>query len=54
MIERTDTDGIVTLRLAHGKASALDIELVEALARATAEIGGEESARWRPRCRLPR
>jgi enoyl-CoA hydratase len=29
MIERTDHDGITTLRLAHGKASALDIELVD-------------------------
>lgn len=31
MIERDDKDGIVTLRLAHGKASALDAELLEAL-----------------------
>jgi enoyl-CoA hydratase len=38
MIERTDNEGIVTLRLAHGKASVLDLELVEALARAVAEI----------------
>jgi len=38
MIERTDHDGIVTLRLAHGKASALDLELVEGLARGIAEI----------------
>ena len=33
MIERTDSDGIVTLRLNHGKASAMDIELLEALQR---------------------
>ena len=33
MIEREDRDGIVTLRLAHGKASALDVELCEALER---------------------
>jgi len=33
MIERTDFDGIVTLRLNHGKASAMDIELLEALQR---------------------
>lgn len=33
MIERTETDGIVTLRLAHGKASALDIELCDELRR---------------------
>jgi enoyl-CoA hydratase len=38
MIERTDNNGITTLRLAHGKASALDIELVEGLARAIAEV----------------
>ena len=31
MIERDGTDGIVTLRLAHGKASALDLELLKAL-----------------------
>jgi len=33
MIERTIEDGILTLRLAHKKASALDIELLEALLR---------------------
>jgi enoyl-CoA hydratase len=38
MIERNDNDGIVTLKLAHGKASALDLELVEGLARAIAEV----------------
>jgi enoyl-CoA hydratase len=30
MIEREREDGIVTLRLAHGKASAMDVELLEA------------------------
>ena len=33
MIERSEHDGIVTLRMAHGKASALDLELLEAIAR---------------------
>jgi enoyl-CoA hydratase len=33
MIERTLHEGILTLRLAHGKASALDVELLEALTR---------------------
>lgn len=33
MIERTDSDGIVTLRLAHGKASAMDLELCEELSK---------------------
>lgn len=37
MIERSHENGITTLRLAHGKASALDIELIDALARALAE-----------------
>lgn len=37
MIERSENDGIVTLRLAHGKASALDLELMEGLARVMAE-----------------
>ena len=31
MIERKDADGIRTLKLAHGKVSAMDIELGEAL-----------------------
>jgi enoyl-CoA hydratase len=33
MIERELSDGILTLRLAHGKASALDVELLEAFGR---------------------
>lgn len=33
MIERDLQDGILTLRLAHGKASALDVEFLEALIR---------------------
>ena len=37
MIERSQRDGILTLRLAHGKASALDLELIEATALALAE-----------------
>ena len=31
MIERTDDGPVTTLRLAHGKASALDLELLEAI-----------------------
>src|SRR5262249_50525029 len=31
MIERFQHEGILTLRLAHGKASALDVELLDAL-----------------------
>lgn len=34
MIEREDLDSIVLLRLAHGKVSAMDAELLSALARA--------------------
>ncbi|HEY0158104.1 MAG TPA: enoyl-CoA hydratase/isomerase family protein [Thermoanaerobaculia bacterium] len=37
MIERSEQDGITTLRLNHGKASALDIELLDGLALALAE-----------------
>jgi enoyl-CoA hydratase len=33
MIERSQHDGILTLRLAHGKASAIDVELLDALLR---------------------
>ena len=36
MIEREERDGIVTLRLAHGKASAMDVELMEGLTNALA------------------
>ncbi|HEY7473620.1 MAG TPA: enoyl-CoA hydratase/isomerase family protein [Vicinamibacterales bacterium] len=32
MIEESESDGIVTLRLAHGKASALDLDLTDGLA----------------------
>ena len=31
MIERKDADGIRVLKLAHGKVSAIDVELGEAL-----------------------
>jgi enoyl-CoA hydratase/carnithine racemase len=37
MIERQTSDGIVTLRLAHGKASALDVELCEGITAALRE-----------------
>jgi enoyl-CoA hydratase len=43
MIDITTTDGIVTLRLAHGKVSVLDLELVEGLARAVAEIDASDA-----------
>jgi enoyl-CoA hydratase len=33
MIERSEHEGILTLRLAHGKVSALDVELLDALLR---------------------
>src|SRR5262245_9841611 len=33
MIERSQHEGILTLRLAHGKASVLDVELLDALQR---------------------
>lgn len=31
MIERKETDGIVTLRMTHGRANAMDLELLDAL-----------------------
>lgn len=43
MIERSTSDGILTLRLAHGKASALDLELLEAAALAVAEAGASDA-----------
>jgi len=39
MIEREERDGVVILRLAHGKASALDVELLEALERELDAVG---------------
>jgi len=43
MIEVTRTDNILTIRLAHGKASAMDLELVEALALAFAEAAQSDA-----------
>src|SRR5690348_4539859 len=42
MIERETIDGITVLRLAHGKASAMDVELCEAIMR---ELRGANDAR---------
>lgn len=42
MIERDLTGGVLTLRLAHGKASAMDVEMLEALA---AELESAAGAR---------
>ena len=43
MIDRTETNGIVTIRLAHGKASALDLELVEGLTLAIDELAQSDA-----------
>lgn len=43
MIERTTTDGIVTLRLSHGKVAALDLELLDALALTFNELADSEA-----------
>lgn len=43
MIERSEHEGIVTLRLAHGKASLLDLELVDAIARSVAEFEASDA-----------
>lgn len=40
MIERDDRDGIRILRLAHGKVSAMDIELGQAFVREMADAAG--------------
>jgi len=42
MLEREITDGILTLRLAHGKAGALDLELCTALASAFEEAAADD------------
>lgn len=43
MIERTTNDGVTTLRLAHGKASAMDLELIDAGALAFAEAAESDA-----------
>jgi enoyl-CoA hydratase len=43
MIETEDTEGVRILRLAHKKANALDIELVQALTRAFARAAADGS-----------
>ena len=40
MIERETRDGVVVLRLAHGKVNALDLELLTALIEALDELAG--------------
>jgi enoyl-CoA hydratase len=44
MIVRSQYEGILTLRLAHGKASALDVELLDALLRELEEIADDTRA----------
>jgi enoyl-CoA hydratase len=44
MIERSQHEGILTLRLAHGKASALDVELLGALLRELEEVATDVRA----------
>ena len=43
MIEREQTDNFLTLRLAHGKASAMDLELCEALIRELREAENSDA-----------
>jgi enoyl-CoA hydratase len=43
MIERSSTGDVVTLRLAHGKVSALDLELAEALALTINELATSDA-----------
>ncbi|HEX8152216.1 MAG TPA: enoyl-CoA hydratase/isomerase family protein [Thermoanaerobaculia bacterium] len=43
MIERSEQDGIVTLRLAHGKASAMDLELTQGLTLAFDEAAQSDA-----------
>ncbi len=45
MIDRSVHDSVATLRLSHGKASALDVELVDALALAIAENAKDDNVR---------
>jgi enoyl-CoA hydratase len=42
MIDRKDRDGVAVLQLNHGKASALDVELLEGMRRELATIAGSD------------
>jgi enoyl-CoA hydratase len=44
MIERSQQDGILTLRLAHGKVSALDVELLDGLLRELDAVTDDDRA----------
>jgi enoyl-CoA hydratase len=44
MIVRSQHEGILTLRLAHGKASALDVELLDALLREMDQVADDTRA----------
>jgi enoyl-CoA hydratase len=44
MIARSQHDGVLTLRLAHGKANALDVELLDALLRELDGAAGDAQA----------
>jgi enoyl-CoA hydratase len=43
MIDRTTSDGIVTLRLNHGKVAALDLEFLDAIALAFNELADSDA-----------
>jgi enoyl-CoA hydratase len=43
MIERSDRDGVAILRLAHGKASALDLELLAEMRRQLAAVAASDA-----------
>ena len=43
MIEREERNGIVILRLAHGKASTLDLELLQNLSRVADELSASDA-----------
>jgi enoyl-CoA hydratase len=44
MISRSQKEGVLTLRLAHGKASALDVELLDALTRELDDVADDVRA----------
>lgn len=43
MLEKNLADGVLTIRMAHGKASALDLDLCNALQRAFEEAASDDS-----------
>ena len=48
MIEQTLNNGVLTMRLAYGKASALDVQFLEGISAALSEAAANDDGEHRP------